>query len=553
MEDLEESISSAGCEPLFILEEETELNGHSMDHREYNSEPPGLTCTGTQMNQSVFIRPYLQEMDAMLRSCEEPNFLPMDSGIPACYKETTLADLTNSHRKEEEAIESFGEKNMYLDTHIDRVGAEERQVQGQHIDIGCITGRREVKTGMSRQGEMPLSAAGHKLSDTMVAYEGQLLGMLAMLENCMEEAGMDFEPQDWAADTSQEYVHIQKKSHLSRGTTLVPIQQVRPGRADPQQVLSVPWTGQGTRENEPSDCSKTQGPDGFGTDVGQHNPALLCDSTGGYTMGQLEKQRASKGNDSGLDTHFGLSSPSLALCYEQNDMPTTGYMSTSEDFCSAGIVAANAQDHVGSSDEHKKKPNVVISEPGASQSDLGTLWSRMEVCIEEVQQLKKRRQELLAEALELRGESTREVAQGHDDEDTDDRTEGKVIELMKALKREEEGRREERQKELQGLREERADEERRIWKVNVERQAQQDEHRKLKRRLFSIARDCAQSQFALNTQRREVQLLRKEEVTNSSGKKLCFPKLQTCVLNVARCRGPGRAWNPRLPVTRHAH
>lgn len=519
MEDLEESISSAGCEPLFILEEETELNGHAMDHKEYNSEPSGLTCTGTQMNQSAFIRPYLQEMDAMLRSCEELNFLPMDSGIPLCYKETTLTEVTNSHGKEEEAMESFGEKNMYLDTHLDRVEAEERQVQGQHRDIGGIIGKREVNTGTSRQGEMPLTAAGHKLSDTMVAYEGQLLGILAMLENCMEEAGMDFEPQDWAADTSQEYVHIQKKSHLCRGTTLVPIQQVRPGRAETQQVLSVPWT----EEIEPSNCSKTQGPD-----VGQHNPALLCDNTGGYTMEQLEKQKALKGNEGGLDPHFGLSSPSVLLCYAQHEMPPTGYMSTSKDICSGGIVTVNERDHGGSSDEDKEKPHAVISDPGSCKSDLGALWSRMEECIEEVQQLKKRRRELLAEALELRGESTREVAEGHDEEDTDDRTEGKVVELMTALNREEEGRREERKKELQGLREERAEEERRIWKVNVERQAQQDEHRKLKKRLFSVARDCAQSQFALNTQRREVQLLKKEEVTKTSGGKNVFSKLQTC-------------------------
>lgn len=507
MEDLEESISSTGCEPLFILEEETESNRHSMDHRECNSEPPGHTCAGSQLNQSAFIQPYLQEMDAMLRSCEELNFHPMDSGIQARRKETTPAEVANSCEKEEENMESFREKNVYLDTHMDGVGAEEGQVQGQHGDIGDVIGR-------SRQREMPVTAAGHKLSDTMVAYEGQLLGMLAMLENCMEEAGMDFEPQDWAADTSQEYVHIQKKSHLCRGTTLVPIQQVRPGRAETQQVLSVSWTGQGTKDSEPSDWSKTQGPDGFGKDVGQHNPALLCDSTGGCTMEQLEKQRVLKGNDSGLEK-----SPSVPLCYAQYAMPTTGCVSTNEDTSSAGIVTANTQDHVGMSDDDKEKPRVVLSDPGSSMSDLGTLWSRMEECVEEVQQLKKKRRELLAEALELRGE----VAEVRDDEDVDDRTEGKVAELMTALKREEEGRREERKKELLGLREERAEEERRIWKVNVERQAQQDEHRKLKKRLFSIARDCAHSQFALNTQRRDVHLLKKEEVTNNSGKRLCFP------------------------------
>lgn len=513
MEDLEENISSEGCEPLFILEEETESDGHAMDQREYNAAQPGLTFSGTQMNQSAFIQPYLQEMDAMLRSCEELNSLPMGSGVPPSYKETRLAEATNSHGKEEEAMESFGEKNMYLDTHMDGVGAEERQAQGQHRDLGGIIGSCEVNAGLSRQGEMPLTSAGHKLSDTMMAYEGQLLGMLAMLENCMEETGMDFEPQDWAPDTSQEYVHIQKKSHLCQGTMQVPIQQVRPDRAETQPVLSGPWTGQGAREDEPSDGSKTEGTDGSGTDVGQHNPALLCDSTGGYTTEQLEKQRTLKGNDRVLDLQFGFSGPYVPLCYVQHEMPRTGYMSTSEDICSAGIVIANAQDHAGSSDEDKEKPNMESCDPGSSKSDLSALWSRMEECIEEVQRLKKSRRELLAEALELRGESNTEAAEIHDDEDTDERTESKVVELMVALKREEEGRREERKKELQGLREERAEEERRIWKVNVERQAQQDEHRKLKKMLFRMARDCAQSQFALNTQCREVELLKREEVT----------------------------------------
>lgn len=518
MEDLEESISSAGSESLFILEEETESDRPSMDQREYNAAQPGLTFMGTQINQSAFIRPYLQEMDAMLKSCEELNSLPMGTGDPASSQETMLAEATNSHGKEEEAMESFGEKNLYLDTHMDRVGAEERQAQ--HKDLGGIIGSCEVNAGMSRQREMPLTSAGHKLSDTMVAYEGHLLGMLAMLENCMEEAGMDFEPQDWAPETSQEYVHIGKKSHLCRGTTLVPIQQMRPGRAETQPVQSGPWTGQGAREDEPSHGSETEGNNGLGTDIGQHNPALLCDSTGGYAMEQLQKQRTLTGNDTVHDVQFGFSGPSVPLCYVQPEMPRTGYMSTSEDICSAGIVTASAQEHAASSDENKEKTNTESSDPGSSKGDLGALWTRMEECIEEVHQLKKKRRQLLAEVLELRGESTSEAAERHDDEDTDERTESKVVELMTALKREEEGRREERKKELQGLREERAEEEKRIWRVNVERQAQQDEHRKLKKRLFSMARDCAQSQFALNAQRREVELLKRDEVSNTSGKQL---------------------------------
>lgn len=50
-----------------------------------------------------------------------------------------------------------------------------------------------------------------------------------------------------------------------------------------------------------------------------------------------------------------------------------------------------------------------------------------------------------------------------------------------------------------------------MWKVNLERQGLQDELRKLKRRLFAVARDCAHSQAALNKHRREVELLKREE------------------------------------------
>uniref|UniRef100_A0A087YA84 Syncoilin, intermediate filament protein n=1 Tax=Poecilia formosa TaxID=48698 RepID=A0A087YA84_POEFO len=106
------------------------------------------------------------------------------------------------------------------------------------------------------------------------------------------------------------------------------------------------------------------------------------------------------------------------------------------------------------------------------ESDMNRLRSQMEDCIEEVQRLEKRRKELLLEVLQLRGP---------------------------------------REREIQGLREERAEEERKTWKVNLERQGLQDELRRLKRKLFAVARDCAQSQATLNNQRCDVELLKTEE------------------------------------------
>ncbi|KAE8282204.1 hypothetical protein D5F01_LYC19599 [Larimichthys crocea] len=192
---------------------------------------------------------------------------------------------------------------------------------------------------------MPLTSAGNKLSETMVAYEGQLLGMLAMLENCMEEAGMDFEPQDWASDGSQEYVHISKNPQLCRGTTLVPIQQ---------------------------------------------------------------------GEITGIEV-------------DDTEMPAE--------------------------EGQQSKMDTLDLESG--MNDLGVLWSQMEECIGEVQRLEKRRKELLAEVLELRGIEDKEEAEGSTEEETEEPIDSKVTELMNKLKKEEEGRREERKREIQSLREER--------------------------------------------------------------------------------------------------
>lgn len=526
MEDLDKSISAAGCESLFIREEETESDTTLMEQRECTAQS-GLTFTGARMNPSAFIRPYLEEMDDMLmRSCEELNSLPLGSHASASYNETRLTKSANSRSKEEEEVmEGYGEKNAYLatsyiDTHVDGVGTEERQAQEQSQDLGSIVNRCGVNADVSRQGEMPLTSAGHKLSNTMVAYEDQLLGMLAMLENCMEEAGMDFESQDWATDTSQEYVHISKNSHLRRGTTLVPIQQVR---VETQPMLSETWAGQHARGDEIFKGRETEGKDNSAATVGQHNPTLSRDSMGGFSVEQLEKRENLKTNGKVLNPQFGFLDPTMPVDCIQHEIPKTGYMSTNEDICSIGDITAIGKDDTRSSVKDGEESNVESSDLGSYKNELGALWSRMEECIEEVQRVKKRRRELLTEVLELRGDNDTEKAERSNDEATDEQTECKVVELMRVLTREEEGRREERKKEIQGLREERAEEERRIWKVNLERQGQQDELRRLKRRLFSMARDCAQSQFSLNTQHRGVEQLKREEVTNSPGKYQCGP------------------------------
>lgn len=523
MEDLDDNTSSTGFEPLFIKEEESDPDRILMEQRECNTAQPGLTFTGTMLNQTALIKPYLQEMDDILKNCEELTGITFESDFSAGYNETSLKESSHSLRKEEEAMESCGERSgsphaylstSYIDTHMDGAGSEGQQVQGQAQSLGTITNRCEMTTDAARQREMPLTSAGNKLSDTMVEYEGQLLGMLAMLESCMEEAGMDFEPQDWVADESQEYVHISKNPNISRGTTLVPIQQVKPMRSETQPMQVESWADRHERGEEVSKESRSEVTVGPTTSGSQQNPMLSCDNMDGFLMDGLENQRNSKTDRMVLGPQFRFSEPSLPLANKENDplhleATKTGYASTNEGTNINKDVIGIEVDNTELQSEEGQEPDMDSTDPGSGMNDLAALGSQMEKCIEEVQRLEKRREELLAEVLELRGNKNKDEAEGSNEEEP---TDSKVAELMNALKREEEERREERKREIQSLREERAEEERRMWKVNLERQGLQEELRKLKRRLFAMARDCAHNQLALNTQHREVELLKREEV-----------------------------------------
>lgn len=531
MEDLDDNTSSTGFEPLFIKEEESDPDRILMEQRECNTAQPGLTFTGTMLNQTALIKPYLQEMDDILKNCEELTGITFESDFSAGYNETSLKKSSHSLRKEEEAMESCGERSTsphaylstsYIDTHMDGAGSEDQQVPGQAQSLGTITNRCEMTTDAARQREMPLTSAGNKLSDTMVEYEGQLLGMLAMLESCMEEAGMDFEPQDWVADESQEYVHISKNPNLSRGTTLVPIQQVKPMRSETQPMQVESWADRHERGEEVSKESRSEVTVGPTTSGSQQNPMLSCDNMDGFLMDGLENQRNSKTDRMVLGPQFRFSEPSLPLANKENnplhlEATKTGYASTNEGTNINKDVIGIEVDNTELQSEEGQEPDMDSTDPGSGMNDLAALGSQMEKCIEEVQRLEKRREELLAEVLELRGNKNKDEAEGSNEEEP---TDSKVAELMNALKREEEERREERKREIQSLREERAEEERRMWKVNLERQGLQEELRKLKRRLFAMARDCAHNQLALNTQHREVELLKREEVRYPLKKKI---------------------------------
>ncbi|XP_068587351.1 uncharacterized protein [Cebidichthys violaceus] len=491
---MEDDSVSSGFEPLFIEEEDG-------DPDRTLAARSGLTFKGTQLNQSALIKPYLQEMDELLKSCEELIGVPFGSRFSASHNETSSTESTRSHSKEEGPSESCGETSVspraylstsYMDTHMDGAESEDQPTQGQSQILGTIGSGRGGTAVASRQKEMPLTSAGTQLSDTMVEYEGQLLGMLAMLESSMEESGMDYEPQGCAPDASQEYVHISKYPRLNRGATLVPVERGSPMTLETQQMQLESWAGQHAGGEDASRESRHEETVGSGTNGGLQNP---------FSMTTLEWQ------DRGvLDPLFGFSGPSIdstendPMCFEATK---TGYFSTKEEARMKGDVAGIEVD-----DADELKMDTIDLESG--MNDLGALGCQMEECIEEVQRLERRRKELLTEVLELRGTKDGGESAGSNGEE-EERIDSKVVEVLNAFKREEEGRREERKKEIQGLREERAEEERMLWKVNLERQGLHEELRRLKRRLFAVARDCAHNQAALNTQHREVELLRREE------------------------------------------
>lgn len=495
MEDLDETVSS-GFEPLFINEDEEDRERTPMGQRQRNMTQPGFSFTGTQMNNLGLIKPYLKEMGDLLKSCEELTSLPLSSHLTGSYNEMGLMESTNTRRKGEGGQESYEEKcvsqqgyifTRYIDTNMDGAGTQDKTAQTDSQFLASVSSSCGVSSDISCQREMPLTSAGHKLSDTMAEYEGQLSGMLSMLESCMEEAGMDFEPQDWVTDASQEYVHISKNHQQCQGMTQVSMQQERPRMFESEMMKSESEAGQDLGRAQVFKESRNEVTVGLPVKSMEQNPGNGFSNLVGLSMEPLEMEKTDK---SQIDPPSLFSDPSFNSGSKQCEGPKTGDV--------AGIEA----DFMGS-----------------AQTDLCAVGSQMEECIQEVQQLEEKRKVLLQEVLELRGQKDQEKMEGCQQEVAEESTERQVTELMDALKKEEEERREESKKEIQVLREERAEMERRMWKVNLEKHGLQEELRKLRRRLFATARDCASNQFLLNNQHHQVDVLKREAVTNSIRKK----------------------------------
>ncbi|KAL0166024.1 hypothetical protein M9458_037868, partial [Cirrhinus mrigala] len=118
--------------------------------------------------------------------------------------------------------------------------------------------------------------------------------------------------------------------------------------------------------------------------------------------------------------------------------------------------------------------NPIEARPELSATmEIQKLREAFENCIEEVGQLERRRDELVQELLELEEPMAQELQT-----------------VREALEEE------------QGL----------LSKVSLERQSLQEETQKTKRRLFTVARDCAQRQVELELQQKEVEQLNRAQV-----------------------------------------
>lgn len=500
MEDQKEDLSSAGLGPLFIREEKGDTDRTILEQSEDNQNPKGQSFTGKQVKQSALSKPYLQEMDVLLKNCERLTGIPFRSRHIEGYSEASPSK-SSCNRSKEVRTETSGEacsspqadaSSCYIDTHMDGTETKKEWVECQNSVT--VIHRPE----MSCQSDMPLSSVGNNLSASMLEYEGQLMGMLAMLESCMEEAGMDFEPQDQGADASPEYVHISNRSHHHRGTKQMNDQTENPPLLPIDEDSCI-------MENDTSE-------DGV---IGKTIESVRKGHPPDYLVGSSKEKPEKQGHlKVDLNPDFMFSDPQVPLEQANRDPlfseeRSTGHMFDEETQAMEEIVG-EALDNTAE-ERYELKTDLEL--------DMNHLRSQMEDCIEEVQQLEKRRKELLLEVLQLRGPRDKEQAEqgSKDEEETEESIDSKAAELIRILKKEEEGRREERKKEIQGLREEREEEERKTWKVNLERQGLQEEVRRMRRRLFAVARDCAQSQATLKNQRCDVELLRKEEVKSPPG------------------------------------
>ncbi|XP_042151011.1 uncharacterized protein sync isoform X1 [Oncorhynchus tshawytscha] len=416
------------------------------------------------------IQPHLREMDDLLKSCEDMTGVSIASCLSTMYTDTHLSGPAQNQNQSDiqkmvammgscggNECHTGGSILNHTDTHVE----ESRNHCQSHLkEVESILDQSGA-TGAAVQPQLPpLTAAGTQLSGTMAEYQTELMAMLAMLENCMEEAGITFDPLEWTypslpkgyGQPNPNMKKLTQDRHMERGVAT-----------------------QGHKESVGCVDMKPY----LGSTFGQFEPPS-------YQAISTERHSDELG-DCG-DTHT-RGSMSTVVC----DEDTEGHVS--------GVSVWDTEAHIIWAQQLETGLGGV--EMRGSVQELEVLGTVLEGCIEEVEKLEKRRNELMGELQALREEKTgtEEGSEG-----------GQAAQLSQVLNIEADGRREVRMREWQSLRAERSEEQRRLSSVRLERQGLQEEMRRLKRRLFSVARECAHNQVTLATQQREVAQLNKEQL-----------------------------------------
>ncbi|XP_062302072.1 uncharacterized protein LOC134006975 [Osmerus eperlanus] len=437
---------------LFIDEEEEEKEEGMERGRETGEcmRAPSLLQaggrgSGTGLGRAPPYGAHLGEMDELLRSCEGLTGVLLGSPTDPAGGPAGASRQAN---------------RSALRTRLD--GTRTRGGRGTPHPQGpgsSLDGYGDTR-GASSEAQLPLTSAGTELSGTMTEYQTELLGMLAMLESCMEEAGMDLTPVDWDERPEQGYLSLGRN---------------REAQSPPLR----PWVEQGEEGGlYGGTCAETGTYVDVRVDVGG----------GGLCSDPLETGVSKEGPLGGVGDSMEGPLGGVGVSMEG----PLGGVGVSMETAAIGHMSVVSR---GGADPNPLEPagtGVGVEALGGDREELGALGARLEGCIEEVGRLEGRREELLAEVLRLRGE------------EGEGRGEEGVEALLWVLGVEAEARRGERMREVGSLRGERREEEGRLARARLERQGWQEETRRLKRRLFAVARDCAHSQVALATQQSDV-------------------------------------------------
>ncbi|XP_064838928.1 uncharacterized protein LOC135551680 [Oncorhynchus masou masou] len=430
------------------------------------------------------IQPHLREMDDLLKSCEDMTGVSITSCLSTMYTDTHLSGPAQNQNQSDiqkmvAMMGSCGGNDRhtgasiltYTDTHVEE---SRNQCQSHLKEVESILDQSGAKGAAVQPQLPPLTSAGTQLSGTMAEYQTELMAMLAMLENCMEEAGITFDPLEWTYPSLP-------KGYGQHNTNMKKVTQDR----HTERGVAT----QGHKERGVA----TQGHKERGVATQGHMESVGCVDMKQYlgsTFGRFEPpsyqaistERHSDGSGDCGDTHT-TGSMSTVVC----DEDTEGHVS--------GVSVGDTEAHIIWGQQLETGLGGV--------EELEVLGTVLEGCIEEVEKLEKRRNELMGELQVLREEKTgtEEGSEG-----------GQAAQLSQVLNIEADGRREARMREWQSLRAERSEEQRRLSSVRLERQGLQEEMRRLKRRLFSVARECAHNQVTLATQQRDVAQLNKEQL-----------------------------------------